>query len=162
VPTAAGVPLPPGLITKEDIDRGWIDHALSIGLANSGSDSLLRAGAFAFPAQRSDGRSTAGDSIPEGARLVLDPDLDVAALGLTPFVRMLAEAAQKYGMIVHDGSEGTVVYAEDPTPYVAEGQPNFYRPWVGSNTVGTLAGFPWADLRVARMSLCAQRPCAAP
>ncbi len=158
---ASGMPLAAGLITKEDIDRGKIDHALSIGLANGATDSLLRAGSFAFPAQRSDGRSAAADSIPEGARLVLDPELDVTALGLTPFVRMLAEAAQTYGMIVHDGSEGTVIYAEDPTPYVAEGQPNFYRPWVGSNTVGTLAGFPWADLRVVRMDLCTQRPCAA-
>jgi hypothetical protein len=156
---ATALPLAGGLITKEDIARGSIDHALSIGLDNSGADAILRAGQFAFPAQRSDGRSEAPDSIPEGARLVLDPDLEIGSLGLPPFVEMLAEAAQKYGMIVHDGSAATVIYAEDPAPYVREGQPNFYRPLVGSNSLQTLRAFPWQDLELARMRLCTSRPC---
>jgi hypothetical protein len=156
---ATGMPLAAGMITKADIDRGEIDHALSIGLDNSGADALLRAGAFAFPAQRSDGLSTAADSIPEGAHLVLDPGLDIGALGLSPIVKMLAEAAQRYGMIVHDGSLGTVIYAEDPTPYIARGEPNFYTPWIGQNTTRTLARFPWKDLEVATMKLCSSGPC---
>jgi len=158
---ATGLPLAGGLITKLDVDRGRIDHALSLGLLNSTANSLLRAGEFAFPAQRSDGRSEDSDSIPEGARLVLDSRLDIDALGLTPFAHMLAEAAQKYGMIVHDGSLGTVIYAEDPAPYVAMGQANFYRPLIGSNSTRALRAFPWDHLQIAQMHLCTLRPCAA-
>lgn len=156
---ATATPIAAGLITKEDIERGSIDHAVSIGLDNNGEDAILRAGQFAFPAQGTDGRSSAPDSIPEGARLVLDPSLDIGALALPPLAGMLAEAAQEYGLIVQDGSMSTVVYAEDPAPYVRVGQPNFYRPLVGSNSVRALRSFPWADLEVAIMHLCASRPC---
>jgi hypothetical protein len=159
--SATGMPLAGGLITKEDVDRGQIDHALSLGLVNSGASSILRAGSFAFPAQRSDGGSTAADSIPEGARLRLDPSLEIDSLGLSPFVQMLAEAAQRYGMIVHEGSQATVIYAEDPAPYVAQGGANFYRPLIGWDSVRAMRGFPWADLEVVGMQLCSAGPCAA-
>ncbi len=158
--SATGMPLAGGLITKQDIDRGRIDHALSLGLMNGSGNSILRAGAFAFPAQRSDGRSGAPDSIPEGARLVLDPSLDIDSLGLSPFVHMLAEAAQRYGMIVHEGSLATVIYAEDPAPFVAQGGENFYRPLIGRDLVRAMRGFPWGDLEVAQMRLCTSHPCA--
>lgn len=158
---ATATPLAAGLITKEDIERGSIDHAVSIGLDNSGEDAILRAGQFAFPAQGTDGRSSAPDSIPEGARLVLDPGVDIGALGLPPLARMLAEAAQRYGLIVQDGSMSTVVYAEDPAPYVRAGQPNFYRPLVGSSSVRALRSFPWEYLEVAGMHLCTRHPCSA-
>jgi hypothetical protein len=158
---ATGLPLAGGMVTREDVQRGEIDHALSLGLANLPSNSVLRAGAFAFPAQRSDGRSTAPDSIPEGARLFLDPNLDLGRLQLSPLARMLAEAAQRYGMIVHDGSEGTTIYAEDPSPYVALGEGNFYRPLTGSDSIRAMQGFPWSSLRVERMHLCTRGPCTA-
>lgn len=156
---ATGMPLAGGMVTKEDVERGEIDHALSLGLINSRTNSLLRAGAFAFPAQRSDGRSTDPSSIPEGARLVLDPELDLEGLELSPLARMLAEAAQRYGMIVHDGSMGTTIYAEDPSPYVARGEENFYRPLIGSNSTRAMRGFPWSSLRVVQMHLCTRGPC---
>jgi len=159
--SATGLPLAGGLITKEDIDRGRIDHALSLGLVNTSANSILRAGTFAFPAQRSDGRSPDPSSIPEGARLVLDPELDIASLDLSPFARMLAEAAQRYGMIVHDGSQATMIYAEDPSPYVAQGGVNFYRPLIGSNSTRAMRKFPWSDLQVVQMHLCTLRPCIA-
>jgi hypothetical protein len=156
---ATGLPLASGLITKTDIERGHIDHAVAIGLDDSGSDAILRAGEFAFPAQRTDGQSHAADSIPEGARLFLDPSLDLDSLDLPPLARMLAEAAQQYGLIIQDGSMATVVYAEDPAPYVRAGQPNFYRPLIGSSSLRALGEFPWQDLEVADMHLCTTRPC---
>jgi hypothetical protein len=158
---ATGLPLVGGLITKEDVERGHIDHALSLGLINLASFSLLRAGVFAFPAQRTDGRSQDPSSIPEGTRLRLSPSLDLGSLDLSPFVLMLAEAAQKYGMVVHDGSQGTVVYAEDPTPYVLRGEGNFYRPLIGRDVIRAMRGFPWSGLEVVQMHLCTQRPCSA-
>jgi hypothetical protein len=158
---ATGMPLAGGMVTREDVQRGAIDHALSLGLINLRSDSLLRAGAFAFPAQRSDGRSTDPGSIPEGARLFLDPGLDLDSLELSPLARMLAEAAQRYGMIVHDGSQGTTIYAEDPGPGIARGEGNSFKPLTGSSSVRSMQGFPWSSLRVARMRLCTRGPCTA-
>jgi hypothetical protein len=159
--SATGMPLAGGLITREDVEREQIDHALSLGLVNSDTDSILRTGSFAFPAQRADGRSTDPNSIPEGARLRLDPELDIDSLELSPFVHMLAEAAQRYGMIVHEGSQATVIYAEDPAPYVAQGEVNFYRPLIGWDSVRAMRKFPWSDLEVVQMHLCTTGPCAA-
>lgn len=156
---ATGLPLAAGLVTREDIERGSIDHALAIGLANRSGSSIIRAGSFASPAQRSDGKSTDPDSIPEGARLRLDPRLDLDSLPLSPFARMLAEAAQRYGMIVQDGSQSTVIYAEDPSPGMREGQPDFYRASFGQNLSRPVRELPWQDLEVLQMHLCQRGPC---
>ena len=153
--SATSLPLAAGLVTKRDLERGRINHVLSVGLPNlSPSTSIIAASQWAFPAQRADGKSILPDAIPEGARLRLDPRLDVDALHLEPFVRMLAEAAQRYGMIVQGGSAATVIYGEDPTPYQRAGEPNFYRTLAGSPSIHTLADFPWDDLQVMRMSIC--------
>lgn len=156
---ATGLPLAAGLLTSEDIARGSIDHALAIGLANRSGSSIIRAGSFASPAQRSDGRSTDPDSIPEGARLRLDPALDLDLLPLSPFARMLAEAAQRYGMIVQDGSRSTVVYAEDPSPAIRAGQPNFYEARFGRHFSRAVREIPWGELEVVQMQLCQRSPC---
>lgn len=156
---ATGLPLAAGLITREDIERGSIDHALAIGLSNRSGSSIVRAGSFASPAQRSDGRSFDPASIPEGARLRLDPSLDLGALPLSPFARMLAEAAQRYGMIVQDGSRSTVVYAEDPMPAIRDGQPNFYEARFGKKAYRAVREFPWGHLEVVQMQLCQSSPC---
>lgn len=162
--TATSLPLAAGMVTKADIARGSIDHALALGLPNLAPEtSLIAAGRWAFPAQRSDGKSTLPTAIPEGARLRLDPALDIDALHLPPFTRMLAEAAQRYGIIVQDGSAATVFYGEDPMPSVRNGEPNFYDQLIGPRQPGFLADFPWSDLQVMKMSLCTvpSRPCVA-
>ena len=47
----------------------------------------------------------------------LDPKLDVAALHLPRVVEMMAEAAQRYGIIVRDKTLHAIgFYAEDPSP----------------------------------------------
>ena len=160
--SATSLPLAAGLVTKRDLERGRIDHALSIGLPNlTPQTSIIASGQWAFPAQRADGKSTLPAAIPEGARLRLDPSLDLDSLRLSPFVRMLAEAAQRYGMIVQGGSAATVIYGEDPSPYERAGQPNFYKTLAGSPDIHTLASFPWDRLEVMRMSLCSdpRQPC---
>jgi hypothetical protein len=156
---ATGLPLAAGLLTREDVARGSIDHALAIGLANRSGSSIIRAGSFAGPAQRSDGRSADPDSIPEGARLRLDPALDLDLLPLSPLARLLAEAAQRYGMIVQDGSQSTVVYAEDPSPAIRAGQPNFYEARFGRHLSRAVREIPWGELEVVQMQLCQRSPC---
>ncbi len=157
--TATSLPLAAGLITREDIGRERIDHVLAIGLANRSGSSIIRAGSFAAPAQRSDGKSLSPGSIPEGARLRLDPDLDLDSLSLSPFTRLIAEAAQRYGMIVQDGSQSTVVYAEDPSPMMREGWANFIQAKYGRHLAHAVAEFPWEDLEVVQMHLCQRGPC---
>jgi hypothetical protein len=156
---ATSLPLAAGLITREDVGRESIDHALAIGLANRTGSSIVRAGSFASPAQRSDGKSVSLGSIPEGARLRLDPRLDLTSLSLSPFTRLIAEAAQRYGMIVQDGSQSTVVYAEDPSPMMREGWANFIEAKYGRHLSRAIAEFPWEDLEVVQMHLCEHSPC---
>ena len=54
-----------GLITLEDLELGQIDHALLMSIPE------VRAGVYASPAQRTDGKSTNPLSLPEGAHLRL-------------------------------------------------------------------------------------------
>ena len=76
----------------------------------------VRAGVYASPAQRDDGKSSDPLSLPEGARLRLNPKLDLAALHLPPLTLLIAQAAQRYGILVSDGSANVTFYAQDPTP----------------------------------------------
>jgi hypothetical protein len=48
------------------------------------------------------GTSTSPVSLPEGARLRLGPNLDLAALHLPRLTLMIAEAAQHYGIVLRD------------------------------------------------------------
>ncbi|HEY2935384.1 MAG TPA: hypothetical protein VGJ25_02210, partial [Gaiellaceae bacterium] len=59
------------------------------------------------PATSSDGHSTVAGAIPEGARLQLDPSLDLGSLGLNAWQATIARALQKFGMILGD-TGGTV------------------------------------------------------
>jgi hypothetical protein len=96
---------------------------------------------FVPPAQRGDGERRSPAAMPEGTRLRLPPGLNIDRLRLTPLARMIARAAQRYGIIVRDRAGAVVFYGEDPT--VTGGDP--YEPLSGEPT---LAGFPWGRLQV--------------
>ena len=90
---------------------------LIIGILLAIAIPNARARVFAFPAQRTDGTLDTSQAIPEGTTFRLDPKLDVQALHLPRVVEMMAEAAQRYGIIVRDITHNaTGFYAEDPTP----------------------------------------------
>ena len=153
--SATSLPLAAGMVTRADLERGRIDHALALGLPNDSPEtSVIAASRWVHPAQRTDGKSSRPAAIPEGTRLRLDPKLNLDRLRLTPFVRMLADAAQRYGAIVQDGSAGTVIYGEDPTPLERRGGRNFYDVHVGSRRPGYLARFPWKHLQVVSARSC--------
>lgn len=98
-----------GLIWPDELQEGRIRHAL--GFSYPG----VAAGGPVPPATESDGLSTGRWALPEGARLQLDPTLDLDALNLTPFAKTIARAMQEYGMILFDdGSSGVSVEAIDP------------------------------------------------
>jgi hypothetical protein len=142
--TASGLPLAAGMILLDEVRRGRIDHALAIGILG------VRSEVFNPPANRTDGGG--GNSQPPmGARFRLDPALDVPALGLPPLVRMMAEAAQRYGVIVRDKSGAVVFYGEDPTP---TGSKNVYQAALGGTGLGAaMSAFPWSHLQLIRMDL---------
>jgi hypothetical protein len=148
--TASGLPVAGGMIRVDDFRRGRIDHALAIGVR------APRAGEFTWPAQRTDGTGLITE-LPQGARLRLDPGLDVGALRLPRLVRMIARAAQQRGLVVRGRSEaGISFFAEHPAPHV---RARYRRYLAATAQAEGLAGFPWDRLRVLEMDLCSTTPC---
>lgn len=97
-----------GIVTPEDLRKGSIDHALVFAYPGS------RSGGFVAPATKSDGESSGPGSLPEGARVRLDPSIDLGSLGLNSYELMIAKAMQRYGMILGDRSGGFTIYAQHP------------------------------------------------
>ena len=145
--SASSLSIAGGLITLEDLERGAIDHALSLAIPN------VRAGVYSSPAQRTDGTSASSLSLPEGAHLRLDPSLDLEKLKMPPLTRMIARAAQRYGIFVRDRAKVIHFFAEDPTslptnPYI--GKTGYFE---GQSPAKLLASFPWSHLQLLRMDL---------
>jgi hypothetical protein len=137
--TATGLPLLGGLVTIADVNRGYIDHALAMAIP------MAQHSLFAWPAQRTDGGYTAGTAIPEGTMFRLDPTLNIASLNLPTVVRLLAQAAQTYGIVVRDQSGSVSLYGQDPTTFGS----NPWSPLFASQGVGAyMAKFPWSHLQV--------------
>jgi hypothetical protein len=151
--TASSLPAAAGVITFQDMQQGHINHALALELP------YPRAGTWAWPAQRSDGTGTDPNAIPEGAQLRLDPNLNLATLHLPPLTMMIAQAAQRYGMIVRDQTHHAIgLYAENPiplgsNPYYTSGTPNPTGPFGGQWPDALLHSFPWSSLEVLKMNL---------
>jgi len=145
--SASSLSLVGGLISLEDIQRGEINHALSMSIPN------VRGGVYASPATRSDGKSTDLLSLPEGAHLRLNPNLDLATLHLPRLTLMIAEAAQRYGIFIRDGGGVVTFQAQDPTPTGSDpytGPDGYFE---GKIPRELLASFPWNQLELLKMEL---------
>ncbi len=144
--TATGIPMVGTMLRVQDVASGRADHALGLALL-----SPADAGRVRYPANRSDGSDRSPDAIPEGARLRLDPSLDVESLGLTPVGVIVARAAQKYGFIVVDRAGAVAVIGESGVP---EQQATGHNPWdvlLGETpTYQQLENFPWDKVQVLR------------
>jgi hypothetical protein len=147
--TATSLPLMGGLITLDDLRAGEIDHAVSIAVPR------VLVGKKVFPAQRSDGRYSDSTAIPEGLRYRLDPAVDVDKLAGPPIVKMIARAAQRYGLIVRDGGGAVSAYGEDPTP---SGSTLWDSALGGLRPYQVLQSFPFERLQVPPMQITAYRP----
>ncbi len=146
--SASSLSVAGGLITLEDLEKGQINHALAIAVPDT------RAGVYASPAQRTDGPSTEPLSLPEGAHLRLDPDLDLAALHLPRLTLMMAEAAQRYGIFVRDKGPSVSFFAQDPTPTGTNPYAGPHGYFEGNTeTQQILASFPWSHLQLLKMEL---------
>jgi hypothetical protein len=145
--SASSLSLVGGLISLEDLERGQINHALEMAIPNA------RSGVYSSPAQRSDGTSGGSLSLPEGAHLRLNPNLDLAALHLPRLTLMIAEAAQRYGIFITDRSGVIQFFAQDPTPTGTNPytDPGGYFERKYPNQI--LASFPWSQLQLLKMEL---------
>lgn len=142
--SASGLVTTGSMITVEEARAGRIDHAMALALI-----APARWDRFWYPAQRSDGTDASDDAIPEGARLRLDPSVDVESLQLTPLAKAVARAAQQYGFIVVDTAGAVAVMAEsgqawksqtgeDPWTEILGGVPHYEQ----------LRNFPWEKMEV--------------
>jgi len=108
--TASMIPTYAGVLTRLDIAAGVVRHAISVKLPGS-----LLAIRYVPPALAFDRnpRTSAGEPyagiVPMGGRIAIPRDVDLATLGLeTSLGRMIAEAAQAYGLIVVDRGGGGI------------------------------------------------------
>ena len=136
-----------GLISLEDLELGQINHAVAMAIPN------VRAGVYASPAQRSDGTTADPLSLPEGAHLRLDPNLNLAALHLPRLTLMIAEAAQRYGIFIKDNGGNVGFSAQDPIPTGTEPYTGSSGYFEGKSPSQLLASFPWSDLQLLKMEL---------
>lgn len=113
---AGGFPLVAGLIMRDEIAAGRIEHALTFAYDH------CRTGVFVPPASTAQVHSQdAVDSrgIPMGGRIQLDPAWDVERSGLSRAGKIIARALQEYGAYCGDYAGANVLYAENSPEAVA-------------------------------------------
>jgi hypothetical protein len=142
--SATSLPLLGGLIRISELRAGRIAHALAFAIPRAAATT------FAFPAQRTDGGDHDPTAIPEGTRFRLNPRLDINALDLPRVTRIIALAAQRYGMIVRDQSGAVAFYAEDPAATRTEPYTGPHGLFGGEYPSQLLHDFPWDQLEVVR------------
>ncbi len=135
---AAGFPLLAGLVRMEEIQRGYINHALVMAYETP------RSGVYVYPASTVYGASGDENSIPMGGRLQLDPTIDVEALELSDAAKVIARALQEYGVYLGDYAGSLVLYGEG-----LYGKPG--QSWEGILEEDDLTAIPWYDFRVLEL-----------
>lgn len=141
--SASGLAIAAGMITLDDVRRGSINHAMTMAVIDA-----ARWDKVSWPANRSDGISMRANTVMEGQRLRLDPRLDLSRYALTPFGRMVAEAAQKYGFIVADKGGAVAVSTESG---LLTKKRTGVDPWsavLAGPDYSALSNFPWDKMQV--------------
>lgn len=133
-----------GVMRLEEVRRGSIDHALTLALPN------VAGGVWAWPAQRTDGTLAGPDAIPYGAHFRLDPSVDVDSLTAPAATKLIARAAQRYGLIVRERTNFAVELAAEAPPLDGA------NPWpglLGTTPDEILEAFPWQRLELLKMDV---------
>ena len=96
--------------TADEVAGGRIDHALRFILPND----RMKADVYVRPATHAGGpQSTNPDAPPYGVRLRLKGDFDDSAYTATQ--KVVLAALKKHGMLLSDGGEIALVFADDRT-----------------------------------------------
>ncbi|HEX8646027.1 MAG TPA: carbohydrate-binding domain-containing protein [Thermoleophilaceae bacterium] len=154
--TATSIAFLAGLQRIEEIRRGVIDHAVDFGVtAPRGRDG------WCWPAQRTDRKLTsrAPEAIPAGTRFRLPASLNIDALPITPYAKILAKAVQKYGMVARDSAGLVTFYAENWGPTGSDPYGSLFGGPPNARPGGALANFPWDQLQVIEQPSGADRGC---
>lgn len=147
--SASGLAVTGSMISVEEAKALKIEHAMGLNIPEPANWPN-----FWYPANRTDGWSKDPNALPEGARLRLDPSIDVDSLEMTPLAKAIAKAAQQYGFIVTDKAGAVAVVTEGGERRMVNstGKSVAPNPWgkvlngVGAENV--LKGFPWDKLQV--------------
>jgi len=96
---AAGLPVFPGLVRWDEVDSGWIGHALRFVVGHSQQG-------FVSPARHAAGTCALGSSCPPmGLRVRLKQSVDIS--GFSWRMQVILQALKDYGMFVADNGGGT-------------------------------------------------------
>jgi hypothetical protein len=110
-PRACGFGLINGLIRREEIEAGRIEHALVVAYPH------IRAGFYVPPASTAQAANGAGAQsdrgIPCGGRIQFDPTIDVETLSVSAAGKTILRALQVYGAYVGDYSGAISLYADN-------------------------------------------------
>jgi hypothetical protein len=138
-----------GLIQPEEIQQGRIDHALLINIPAKTASTE-----YVWPARASDGSSGNPNAIPIGARLQLDPSIDVETLPLSRGGKIIARALQEYGAWVGDTGSMAALNAREFLTVNKAGRAFLdSRPWSGLLNYRTLYfNFPLNRMRVLQVN----------
>jgi hypothetical protein len=137
--SASGIAQLAGLQRIKELQRGVIDHVVSVALP------ATEAHVCTWPANQTDG--TSGNAIPEGTRFRLPATVNLDNYNLTPYAKMVGKAIQRYGMVVVDKTSGAIAFkAEDPTPSGTDPYTNGIFGGVAKTSL--FANFPWDQLQV--------------
>lgn len=133
--SSSGIALAAGQLSYEDVRSGSIDHVIGL--------SLPRTNSFIAPATQ--GSQSYNGAPALGARLRLDPSVDVSSLGLNAIGQAIARAAQTYGFIVWNNNSSVAISVENPISKTQRGIPDPYNQVAGVETA--LNNFPWHKLQ---------------
>lgn len=129
-----------GVIWPKELRAGTIKHALMFSYPYTSSRGAVG------PATETDGESTDADALPEGARLQLDPHLDLRKLGLSPAAYTIGRALQRYGMYLGDTGGSVSLYAVNRQSYAGNPYKGF-----SAGAYGDLGKIPLNRFRVLRL-----------
>lgn len=144
--TGAGASRLGGVVRVSEISAGLIDHALVV------QTDTACAGVFRAPALKTDGDSARSDCLPEGARLQLDPAIDVTRIaGITPGEKAVARALQRYGAYVIDRGGAPLSMSFERAPDATSSSPGSAYAAAGlSWDYYGMPHIPWSRLRVLK------------
>lgn len=143
---AANIPRLAGIVTEREIAAGAIPHALVFS-----SKYACQPPEFRYPASKTDGLSTEANCIPEGARIQLDPLINVDTIpGISAGEKAVAKALQKYGAYCVDKGGANMAFSFELPASATPAAPitetymhaGFGWDYYGMNKI------PWNQLRV--------------
>jgi hypothetical protein len=142
--TGSGASRLAGVVRMAEIADGHVPHALALQTSNA-------CNTYRSPALKSDGTSTGQACIPEGARLQLDPSLDLNGLHLMAGELAVATAMQQYGGYVMDVSGAPLSVSFERDSDAAPGELGSVYQDAGFRwDYDAMEKIPWKELRVLK------------